>query len=69
MNVSLDKTILFFISVSHLVSGIIAKPKYLKVPTCFILSPWQRILHTGMYASFEITIHSVFFAFGLSPLF
>ena len=44
MNVSLDKAILIFISVSHLASGVIVKPKYLKVPTCF---PLQRIVHTG----------------------
>ena len=28
--------------------GVIVKPKYLKVPTCFILSPFQRMLHTEM---------------------
>ena len=60
---SLDKDFPFFISVSHLASGIIVKPKYLKVPTCFILSPLQRMLHTGMSGYFEMTMHSVFFAF------
>ena len=54
---------LFFISVSHLVYGVIVKFKYLKVSTCFILSPLQRILHTGMSDRFEMTMHSVFFAF------
>ena len=63
MVVSLDKAILFFISVSHLASGVIVKPKYLKVSTCFILSPLQRILHTGMSDCFEMTMHSVFFSF------
>ena len=67
VNVSIEKTILFFISVSHLASGVIVKPKYLKVCTCFILSPLQRILPTGMSDCFEMTMHSVFFAF--SPLF
>ena len=33
-------------------SGVIVKSKYLKVPTCFILSPLQRMLHTGMYDCF-----------------
>ena len=46
MNVSLDKGILFFISVLHLASGVIVKPRYLKAPTCFILSPLQSMLHT-----------------------
>ena len=63
VNVSLDKPILFFISVSHLASGVILKPKYLNVSTCFILSPLQRMLHTGMSDCFEMTMHSVFFAF------
>ena len=40
MNVSLDKAIIFFISVSHLVSGIIVMPKSLNVLTCFILPPF-----------------------------
>ena len=48
VNVSVDKAILFLISVWHLASGVIVKPKYLKMPTCFILSPLQRILHTEM---------------------
>ena len=43
--------------------GVIVKPKYLKVSTCFILSPLQRILHTGMSDCFEMTMHSVFFEF------
>ena len=66
VNVSSDKTILFFISVSHLTSGVIVKLKYLKVSTCFntfILSPLQRMLHTGISDCFEMTMHSVFFAF------
>ena len=33
--VSLDEAILFFVSVAHLASGVIVKPKYLKVSTCF----------------------------------
>ena len=49
----------FFISVSHLASGVIVKPRYLKVSTCFILSPLQRILHTGMSDCFEMTMHPV----------
>ena len=57
------KAILFSISVSHLVSGVILKPKYLKVPICYILSPLQRMLHTEMSDCFEMTMHSVFFAF------
>ena len=36
VNVSLDKAFLCFISVSHLASGIIVKPKFLKVSICFI---------------------------------
>ena len=63
VNVSLEKAILFFIPVSHLASGVIVKPKYLKMTTCFILTPLQRMLHTGMYDCFEMTMHSVFFAF------
>ena len=63
VNVPLDKAIPFFISLSHLASGVILKPKYLKVSTCFILSPVQRISHTGMSDCFEMTMHSVFFAF------
>ena len=59
VNVSLEKDILFFISVSHLASGVIVKPKYLKVPTCFILSPFHRMLHTGISECFEMTMHSV----------
>ena len=51
------------ISVSHLASGVMVKAKYLKVSTCFILSPLQIILHTGMSDCFEMTMHSVFFAF------
>ena len=60
-----------FIYVSHLASGVIVKPKYLNVPSCFILSSLQRMLHTctGMSDCFQITIHSVFFAFSWSPLF
>ena len=69
VNVSLDKTIIFFISVSHLASGVIVKPKHLKAPTCFILSPLQRMLHAGMFECFEMTVHSVFFAYSWSPLF
>ena len=46
MNGSLDKAILFFISVSHLVSGVIVESKYLKILTCFLRSPLQRMLHT-----------------------
>ena len=69
VNVSLDKAILFFIPMSHLVSGVIVKPKYLKVLTCFILSSLQRMLHTGMSDCFEVTLHSVFFAFRSRPLF
>ena len=65
VNVSLDKAILFFISVS----GVIVKPKYLKVPICIILSPLQRMLHTEMSDCFKVTMHSVFFAFSRSPLF
>ena len=53
------QTIFFFISVSHLASGVIVKPKYLKVSNCFILSPLQRILHTGMSDCFEMTMHLV----------
>ena len=63
MNVSLDKAIIFFISVSHLASGVIVKPKYLKVPICFILFPLQRMIHTAMSDCFEITMLPVFFAF------
>ena len=63
VNVSLDKAILLFISVPHLASGVIVKPKYLKVFTCFILSPLQRMLHTGKSDCFEMILHSVFFAF------
>ena len=37
-----------FIYVSHLASGVIVKPKYLKGPTCFKLFPLQRILHAGI---------------------
>ena len=59
MNVSLDKVLLLFISVLHLASGVIVKPTYLKVSTCFILSPLQRILHTGMSDWFEMTMPSV----------
>ena len=59
MNASIDKAILFFISVSHLASGVIVKPLYLKVSTRFILSPLQRILPTGMSDCFEMTMHSV----------
>ena len=33
---------------SHLAYGVVVKHKYLKEPTCFILSPLQRMLHTGM---------------------
>ena len=50
--------ILFFISVSHLASRVIVKPNYLKVSTCFILTPLHR-----MSDCFEMTMHSVFFAF------
>ena len=53
----------FFISMSHLAPGVSVKSKYLKVPTCFILSPLQRMSHTGMSYCFEMTMHSVFFAF------
>ena len=60
---SLDKAILFINSVSHLASGFIVKLKYLKVPTCFILSPLHRMLHTRMSDCFEMTMHSVFFVF------
>ena len=63
MNVSLDKAFLFFISVLGLASAVIVKPKYLMVLNCFILSPLQRILHTGMSDCSEISMHSVFFAF------
>ena len=45
VNVSLDKAILFFISVSYLAYGVIVKFKNLKVSTCFILSPLQRMSH------------------------
>ena len=48
VNVSVDKAILLLISVWHLASGVIVKLKYLKVSTCFILSPLQGILHTEM---------------------
>ena len=61
VNVSLDKAILFFYSVSHLTSAVIVKLMYLKVPTCFILFPYQRMLHTGMSDYFEMTVHSVVF--------
>ena len=63
VKVSLDKAILSFISVSHLASGVIVKPKYLNVPICFILSPLQRMSRIGMSDCFETTTHSVFFAF------
>ena len=56
VDVSSDKAILFFISVSHLASGVIVKPNYSKMPNCFILSPLQRMLHTGMSDRFEMTI-------------
>ena len=62
VNVSLDKAIIFYISVSHLASVVIVKPKYLKARTCFIVSPLQMLL-TGMSDCFEMTMHSVFFAF------
>ena len=55
--------ILFFISVSLLASGFIVKPKYSKMPTCFILSSLQRMLCIGMSHSFEITMHTILFAF------
>ena len=45
MNVSLDKAILFFIYVSRLASGVIVKPKNLKVPPCFLLSSLHRMSH------------------------
>ena len=63
VNVSLDKANLIFIPVPHMASGVIAKPKYLNAPNCFILSSLQRMLHTGMSDCFEMTMHSVFFAF------
>ena len=63
VNVSLDKAILFFIFVSHLASGVIVKHNYLKVPNCFIISPLQIMLHTVMSDCFDMTMHSVFFAF------
>ena len=69
VNVSLNKDILFFIYVSHLASGVIVKPKYLKVPTCFIICPLQRMLHTGMSDCLEMIMYSVFFVFSRSPLF
>ena len=56
-------------SMSHLASGIIVKPRYLKVSTCFVLSPLLRILHTRMSNCFEMIMHSVFFAFSKSFVF
>ena len=47
VNVSLDKAILFNFF-SHGAPGVIVKPEYLEVPTCFILSPFQRMSHTVM---------------------
>ena len=58
VNVSIEKAILFFIFLSHLATGVIVKPKYLKVPIGFILSPQHRMLHTGMSDYFEMTMHS-----------
>ena len=55
VNVSIEKAILFFIFLSHLATGVILKPKCLKVP---ILSPQHRMLHTGMSDYFEMTMHS-----------
>ena len=69
VNVSWNNAILFFICVSHLASGVIVKPKYLILPTCFILSPLQRMLHVGLFGCFEMAMHSFFFVFSLSPLF
>ena len=64
VNVSLDKAFFFqFISVSYLASGVIVKPKYFKMPTRFIPSPLQRMLHTRMSDSFEMNMYLVFFAF------
>ena len=63
---SLDKAILFFISVLHLASGVMRSPnKYVKVPTCFILSHLQRMLHTGISDCFEMTMHSSLFCIQL----
>ena len=37
VNESLDKAVIFFISVSHIMSRVIVKPKSLNVLSCFIL--------------------------------
>ena len=50
--VSVDKAIFFCISLSHLTSGVIVKPNYLNMLTCFILSPLQRLLHIGLSVCF-----------------
>ena len=63
MKLFLDKAIVFFISGSHLASGVIGMPKNLKVPICFILSPLQIMLHTGMCDCSDMTMDSVYFAF------
>ena len=57
------EAVLYFIYVAHLVSGVIVKPKYLKVFNCFILSLLQRMIHTGMPDCFEMTMHPFFFAY------
>ena len=41
VNVPLDEAILFFISVSHLVSGVIVKANFSKVPACFFYQ-WKK---------------------------
>ena len=45
MNVSLDKAILFFICVP---SGVIVKPKYLKMSTCFYSFPFAENITSMM---------------------
>ena len=69
LNVVLDCPILFLISVSHLPSGVMVQQRYLKLFTCLIFSPLQAMLHFGITAFFEMTMHSVFFALSCSPNF
>ena len=46
-----------------------SKAQAFKGSICFILSPLERMSHTGMSDCFEMTMHSVVFAFSWSPLF
>ena len=68
LKVSFAIAMRLLISVLHFSADVIMKPRYLNWFVCLMFSPLALILHDGICCFFEITMHSVFFAFSSSPL-